>query len=349
MAKKRRLSYEATAGLAIAGGAIALAAVIAVPLLPSDAESSAVLTQVIATIGVAAWFFGAAAGVLALSTPFSRRATVGLALCGVTAAIVLVSVMTGCAGTGETEAERTDPAEPATSANGDTPAESATDPYYDNFEAYLLDGYPEDAVPLYESLAVDTSHYSVRNDPQWVVMEGGLRNYYHVVYYSSASPEEIYAYYRGLMSEVDEVMSVEDILVGTIREYDIWLNTSPGALDDTTVYLTVDLPRSGVTETNPFFADYPEGLVEVEPVFTRFEHKFEVNSTDDGRIVYLEYFEMPIEEDEYFAFYRERYGDREGFTAGGDGLISWEDEGYSITLSRPVDHQRLYMAISQGM
>ena len=95
MAKKRRLSYEATAGLAIAGGAISLAAAIGVPLLPDGADASSVIGQVLATAGVVAWFFGAAAGVLALSTPFTKRAIVGLALCGVTALIVIVSVALG--------------------------------------------------------------------------------------------------------------------------------------------------------------------------------------------------------------------------------------------------------------
>ncbi len=95
MAKKRRLSYEATAGLAIAGGALSLAAAIGVPLLPAGDGDTSVLGQVFATVGVIAWFLGAAAGVLALSTPFAKRAGVGLALCGITALIVLAGVMFG--------------------------------------------------------------------------------------------------------------------------------------------------------------------------------------------------------------------------------------------------------------
>jgi len=93
MAKKRRLSYEATAGLAIAGGAVALAAVIGVPLLPEGVGGSSALGQVLATLGVVAWFLGAAAGVLALSTPFAKRASVGLALCGIAAFIMIAAVM----------------------------------------------------------------------------------------------------------------------------------------------------------------------------------------------------------------------------------------------------------------
>ncbi len=95
MAKKRRLSYEATARLAIAGGAISLVAAIGVPLVPERADGASVLGQVLATAGVIAWFLGAAAGILALSTPFAKRAIVGLAFCGVTALIVLVSMMIG--------------------------------------------------------------------------------------------------------------------------------------------------------------------------------------------------------------------------------------------------------------
>lgn len=95
MAKKHRLSYEATAVSSIAGGALALAVVMGVPLLPNTPEWLSILNQVLSTLGSIAWLFGTAAGLLALSTPFAKWASIGLALCGVAAALVIISIMTG--------------------------------------------------------------------------------------------------------------------------------------------------------------------------------------------------------------------------------------------------------------
>lgn len=95
MAKKRRLSYKATAVSSIVGGGLALAAVVSVPLLPNTPGWLSTLNQVLSTLGSIAWLFGTAAGLLALSTPFAKWASIGLALCGVAAALVIISIMTG--------------------------------------------------------------------------------------------------------------------------------------------------------------------------------------------------------------------------------------------------------------
>lgn len=266
-------------------------------------------------------------------------------------AVVLVTVLTvaGCSAGGEpgsTQAETSATASP--DARAVLPVGNEIDAYYAQFEGYLLDDFPGDVVPLIDSLAIDTCIYSVRNDPQWVVVEGGLRNFYHVVYYSSATPEDVLDRYANLMEGIDAEKSFEGAVAGTMGPYDVFVNTSP-AEKDTVVYLTVDLPRSEVSETNPFFTGYPAGLLELDPGFERFEHKYQVDSVDEGRFSYLEFYDMDITEEAFYAYYRERYGDRDDFTTAENGHVSWTDQGYLITLTYVDDHKRTYVSIARGM
>ncbi|MDP2400788.1 MAG: hypothetical protein Q8M66_02305, partial [Actinomycetota bacterium] len=126
-----------------------------------------------------------------------------------------------------------------------------------------LPGYPHDAVPLYEVKLLDTVYYSVRNDPQWAIVEGGLRNFYHSVWESEVPAADVLAYYRELCDEIDEDSTFGEQLTGRIGVYDIFLNTGFHN-DKNMAYLSVDLPRNTVTEVNPFFEEYPEGLVELD-------------------------------------------------------------------------------------
>lgn len=92
---KKRISHEAMAAIGIAGGLVALAAVGSVRVVPgAGAEEPTALVQAIAILGFAAWFVGAGASVLTLSTRLSRWGVVGLVICGIAAAaFVLPSVL----------------------------------------------------------------------------------------------------------------------------------------------------------------------------------------------------------------------------------------------------------------
>lgn len=91
---KKRISYEAMAFLGIAGGLIALAAVVAARFLPgSVADEPSVLLQLLGIVGFVAWFLGAGASVLTLSTRLSRWGIAGLVLSGMTAAALVLPTM----------------------------------------------------------------------------------------------------------------------------------------------------------------------------------------------------------------------------------------------------------------
>ena len=71
-------------------------------------------------------------------------------------------------------------------------------------------------LPLFEADLIDSVYYSVRNDPQWVAVEGGLRNIHHAVYQTSAEPAAVLDHYLGLMSATTDADPSDGLVEGTL-------------------------------------------------------------------------------------------------------------------------------------
>ncbi|MBS3957569.1 MAG: hypothetical protein KGZ40_08630 [Clostridiales bacterium] len=89
MPKKRLISSKMMAAVCVIGCGASLAASAGSWAMGGSEAATDVFGQVIATIGVLAWFVGMAAGVLTLSTRYARWGILGLSLGGLTAAAVL--------------------------------------------------------------------------------------------------------------------------------------------------------------------------------------------------------------------------------------------------------------------
>jgi hypothetical protein len=256
-------------------------------------------------------------------------------------------LLAGCAaGTGgETTGQTPDGTEPGTGDSSATPAEEPAQ----EWQVSLLDGYPEDVVPLYESDLLDTALYSVRNDPQWFAVDGGLRNFHHIVYQTDAQMADVLAYYRGLMDTVDEDFTFGDQIEGVIGKYKVFVNTTDQS-SYKAVYVTVDLPKAEVTETNPFYADYPEGLVETPACFTFFEEIYYRTLYRQTDMSYARHFDvLDLDDDEkadldaegIYTFYEERYGEKDGFAIDREArTVSWSDGKYAVTLALMSGYDR---------
>jgi hypothetical protein len=218
----------------------------------------------------------------------------------------------------------------------------------------LLDGYPEDEVPLYKSNLLDTAYYSVRNDPQWAAVDGGLRNIHHIVYQTDVDIAEVRDYYRDLMDTVDEERTMGDQVEGTIGKYTVFVNTSEQGSYNA-VYVTVDLPKTEVTETNPFYADYPEGLVETPESFVFFEEMFYRTIYRKTDMSYTRHFDIAdldgdtrpdLEGDARYAYFEERYGTKDEFVANRDsGTITWRDGEYVVTVAYMSGYARGVLSV----
>ena len=246
-----------------------------------------------------------------------------------------------------------DPAAPPSATPGDetvessaeapsaTPPETAVEPPAE-WAVGLLEGFPEDVVPLYESDLIDTASYSVRNDPQWAAVEGGLRNIHHTVFHTAAEPAAVLDHYLALMATTTDADPSDGLVEGTIGKYTVWVNTTVES-DYTAVYLSVDLPRDEVTDVNPFFAEYPAELVEVPEEFVFFEEKYYEYLYRPTDMAFWRQFDVADRDDddvpdlsleEVYAYYQERYGDRPEFTVDPDARrITWVDGTYAVTFA----------------
>ncbi len=212
-----------------------------------------------------------------------------------------------------------------------------------------LPGYPHDVVPLYEVKLLDTVYYSVRNDPQWEIVEGGLRNLYHSVWESNVPAADVLAYYRDLCDEVDEESSFGEQLYGRIGVYNISLNTGFHN-DKNMAYLSVDLPRDTLAEINPFFEEYPEGLVELDGSFAVYEEMYYQALFGGNDVFFTRHFDIidtngdgrpEYEGDARIAYFEERFGDKPDFEVDPEyNTVKWTDGEYNVVVAFSGDSSR---------
>lgn len=272
----------------------------------------------------------------------TRSITHGFWRCTVLVAALLaiamgVGIVAGCS------ADKGASDTPAPSASGDQTAAP------EEFVLTQLEGYPHDVVPLYEVKLLDTVYYSVRNDPQWSALEGGLRNIYHSVYESNIPAADVLEYYRGLCDTVDPEYGNEEMLKGTIGEYTIWLNTGFHN-DKNMVYLSVDEPKSKTVEENKFYTDYPEGIVEAHPSMQFFEEMYYDSIVSGSDIWYDRHFEIAdldgddkadLRGEARLDYYEERYSDKEGFEIDRQYyFVKWIDGEYTVQVAFNEDSNR---------
>jgi len=245
-------------------------------------------------------------------------------------ALMLAFSVTGCSAGDE----------PAASPD-DAPGASA-EATSEEWTVHLLEGWPEDIVPLYKSDLIDTAYYSVRNDPQYAAVEGGLRNIHHVVYQTAAPTAEVLEHYLGLMSATTDADASDDYIEGTIGEYPVQVNTTEESSYNA-VYVTVDLPKAEVTDTNPFYTDYPADVVEVPGEFVFFEDKYYEYLYRRTDMAYWRQFDIADRDgqsgpdlslEDVYAFCQERYGDKPEFTIDRDARqMTWKDGQYNVVMA----------------
>ena len=247
----------------------------------------------------------------------------------IVALLMLVSLL-GCSGNGSSEGVASSTPEISDEQQA---AEWTVNP---------LEGFPLDTVPLYKSDLLDTSYYSVRNDPQWAAVEGGLRNIYHVVYHTSAPPQEVLEYYLGLMESKTDADASDGYIEGVIGGFPVELNTTEESSYNA-VYLSVDLPKSQVTEENPFFDDYPAELVETPAEFIFFEDKYYEYLYRNTDMAYWRQFDIAdlngddipdLSLEDVYTFYESIYSEKPEFAIDrASRQMTWKDGEYSVVMA----------------
>ncbi|NMC36293.1 hypothetical protein GYA49_04585 [Candidatus Beckwithbacteria bacterium] len=209
----------------------------------------------------------------------------------------------------------------------------------DDFMTSLLDGYPQNLVPLYKSKRIESIKYFVNDDP--VNIETFLptqKNYYNVVFASAAEQIELLNYYRSLMNEANEDTSSDSRVEGTIGSYIV----SVSDYGDGTSYLQVYVPEKEFTKTNKYYADYPN-IIEIDPSWQEHENSYGKLNQNGGEIEYTQYWTVDkANMDKFIQDYKEKYADNLSFSIDENNCLRWEENNYAITLTFSKDHGRVY-------
>lgn len=198
----------------------------------------------------------------------------------------------------------------------------------------LLEGYPEDIMPLYKMVKIDSCAYNVRSDPNYIIG----KDLYSVSYYSEASVEELNSYYRSLMTDIDEEYSSEDFIEGDINTQHTFVSLHEEEEDDTYVSISLGAKKEDYSDENPYFSDYPEGLIEKIKPATITEQNYQVQYSRYNDNVIIQYFKIYTTEltvDKAVKFYSDKYNGQEGFSLTEDNNASklyWKAQGYECEI-----------------
>jgi len=239
---------------------------------------------------------------------------------------------------------------PQSAGSENNPSEVSANPTDQNF---LLEGYPEEVVPLYKSVKVSSSKFFVNDDPQSFGGEyfGNPVNYYNVVFETEATPEEMLNYYRSLMSETNPDSVSDESVEGKIGKYKV--EASHFGDDPANYgYLQVYLPAEEFQKTNRYFQNYPN-VVEIQESWPEHESSFGYLNQKGGEIEYWQFFPLTDDETEranLIKTYQEKYQNETGYSYNEEtGLMNFSKDGYSVNMTFSEDHGRIYLMMRTGM
>lgn len=223
----------------------------------------------------------------------------------------------------------------ASDNNSDASSESKT-----SSKGELLEGYPTDIMPLYKVVRISDCSYQVRLDPNYVIG----KDLYTVSYESKATIAEVVQYYKSLLSEIDEEASSEDFLKGEIGSQHTFVSLREEEDGNTYISISLGAKEEDYAEVNPYFEDYPQGLIEEIKPSELNEQIYDIQYSAYNTDVitrYVKQYKTELDISEVKSFYSDRYRKQEDF-------IMNEDE-YSITVFWKADGYECEVSISEGV
>jgi len=201
--------------------------------------------------------------------------------------------------------------------------------------ASLLEGYPQDILPLYQPDMLKSCGFSCRENDDYDIG----KDIYTVTYESAADQTSLADYYSGLLTEQEEAPSAEgevitDQLGGKIGDYRVDIMFLENAGETTTVYITLGLPADQYSDENPYFADYPERLVEEYGVSEIQEVTYQQQYYGSKSDHYITIYRTNLSVDDYSAYYGNAYGSKQDFSQPDPdgGSYSWQDGAFGVSI-----------------
>lgn len=219
------------------------------------------------------------------------------------------------------------------------PASTSPQPHSAKSTNFILPNYPQSSVPLYQVDKIDSFKYFVNYSRS--------TNYYNIVYSTTASPTQIFDYYRSLMSPVDQSATNDTQIEGLIGDYKVSVSHYGEDTDD--VYIQVYLPQ--YSQDNPYYTDYPQNLVDFQSEWSEQETSYGLLNQKGGEIEYTRYFSIDVQKlDSWIEQYKTLYSAKQNFNFNPEsGIMTWTDDQYQITLTFSQDHGRVYLMLRKPM
>lgn len=234
------------------------------------------------------------------------------------------------------------------SKQGDTASSDPITTAKPDAERYILAGYPIEVVPLYKMTDVSASKFFVNHDPKSTAGYFGQPvNYYNVVFKTSASPDQTFAYYRSLLTSQNTQNVPEDEMQGQIGKYKISVAQYEDNPD--TVYLRVYLPTEEYQQANRYYTQYPDlGLV--DETWANYESSYGLLNQKGGQIEYTQYFALPLNSDVLIDAFRANKQSMPDYNFVEEtGILQWQEEANKVTLTFSKRHQRIYLMIRRPL
>lgn len=206
-----------------------------------------------------------------------------------------------------------------------SPPTTTHDPY-SHYRGYLLEGYPEDIWPLYESVGIESCSLSVHY-PAYNNLYSGYSNSYSVVYKSIVDKADIVEHYLELLPFPQESSWYDAI--GVIDGYTLSVRVDDGR-SPADVYISVGLPDDSGMTYNPLMTGFPESQFPLYEVNEIWAEIVDVNSNPPTGEQFSEiYFSHTGTASEALGFYRGLFADTEGYKE----VTVEEWQGEEVTLS----------------
>ncbi len=255
-------------------------------------------------------------------------------------------LLTGCSGAGEASVSPSDSSGDATSEVSAPVEQEIGGPFHQVPGGYILDGYPEDSVPLYEASLVNKCTFTEFPDAS----AASDQDSYEVLFLTDASPSQVLDYYVGLMGGSAETEANSDGATGLIGDLEVHAlvhRTSDGGVNsldsdagsETAVKLVVRLPDTAPGTYDEYFEMYSDALPDEESGRLALRRSYYVSgkanehgydctipaawgSGESGTSAFTEY-------------YRNQYTGLEhsyANTQSGTAMIGWDGGGYRTSI-----------------
>lgn len=209
----------------------------------------------------------------------------------------------------------------------------------------VLEGFPENFIPLYEVEKISGCSFSVVNDNS--VNLG--KNYYRLTYLSKGTIAEIDKHYR---DKITVTQSYETgFFDGTADNRKVTVMVSKQ--DEKLSYVTISVgvkQEDWVTE-NTYFTDYPQGIMDIVEPNNLLEQTYDRQFSlyEDKTINrYVKKYTTTMQTDKIIAFYQNKYKNMASFTVKTDQystVIFWKPDTYEcqVTITKGSSNNFRYV------